>query len=246
MIPKSIIILSVIFLAVGMTTPVFAHSTKIVGDFKIETGWRDEPPVEGIPNAVEITILLAEEDDKMIYDMVFFNRLNDSDEKPTEKDLSGLEDKIKSYVSQEGKKIFLVLQENKENRGVYYAEITPEKGKYTLHLYGILKNLEFETTGQIETVQPNEKQIPKWVRNNAKWWSEGSIGESDFTSGIEFMIKNKIMKIPNLPENTSSQDVSKVPDWIKNNAKWWSEGNISDEGFVKGIQFLVEKGIIKI
>ncbi|MCV0401360.1 MAG: peptidase [Nitrosopumilus sp.] len=233
-----------------MTTPVFAHSTKIVGDFKIETGWRDEPPIEGIPNAVEITISLAEENDKMVYDMVFFNRLNDSDEKPTEKDLSGLENKIETYVSLKGKKTSLVLNENENNQGVYYAELTPEEGNYTLHLYGILKNLEFETTGQIETVTSNEdenkKQIPDWIRNNAKWYAEGSIEESDFTSGIEFMIKNGIMKIPNMPEYESSQDSPTVPDWIKNNAKWWSEGSILDEEFIKGIQFLVTKGIIKI
>jgi hypothetical protein len=36
-----------------------------------------------------------------------------------------------------------------------------------------------------------------------------------------------------------------VPSWIKNNAKWWSEGNISDQNFLDGIEFLIENGIIK-
>ena len=30
-----------------------------------------------------------------------------------------------------------------------------------------------------------------------------------------------------------------VPDWIKNNAKWWSDGTISDQNFLDGIKFLV-------
>jgi hypothetical protein len=37
-----------------------------------------------------------------------------------------------------------------------------------------------------------------------------------------------------------------IPDWIKNNARWWSEGNIDDEAFVDGIEFLVKIGIVKM
>jgi len=37
-----------------------------------------------------------------------------------------------------------------------------------------------------------------------------------------------------------------IPQWIKNNAKWWSNDQISDEDFVKSIQYLVKKGIIRI
>lgn len=35
-----------------------------------------------------------------------------------------------------------------------------------------------------------------------------------------------------------------VPDWIKSNAKWWSEGTISDGDFVQGIQYLIKNNII--
>jgi len=36
------------------------------------------------------------------------------------------------------------------------------------------------------------------------------------------------------------------PNWIKKNAKWWSEGLVEDRYFVQGIQFLIQKGIMKI
>lgn len=87
--------------------------------------------------------------------------------------------------------------------------------------------------------------IPDWIRNNAKWFADGTITESDFTSGIEFMIKSGIMKIP-MPEQTQMDSAADVPDWVKNNARWWSDGMISDDDFVKGIQYLVQKGIIQI
>ena len=88
-------------------------------------------------------------------------------------------------------------------------------------------------------------QIPDWVRNNAKWWTEGMIADNDFASGIQFMIKEKIIVIPELAESGESTD-QRIPDWVKNNARWWASGQISDKDFAAGIQYLVEQGIIKV
>jgi len=37
-----------------------------------------------------------------------------------------------------------------------------------------------------------------------------------------------------------------IPEWVKQNAKWWVNGEITDESFTSGIQYLIEKGIMKI
>lgn len=101
-------------------------------------------------------------------------------------------------------------------------------------------------TGFSKDWQPTKEiAIPDWVRNNAGWWSEGKILDSDFASGIEFMIKTGIIKVPTtasgeiIPEKT-------IPNWIKNNAGWWADDLISDDDFVKGIQYLVENKIIRV
>ena len=39
---------------------------------------------------------------------------------------------------------------------------------------------------------------------------------------------------------------SKIPNWVKNNAKWWQQGQIQDPDFIKGIQYLIEKKIMVI
>jgi len=88
--------------------------------------------------------------------------------------------------------------------------------------------------------------IPSWIKNNAKWWSDGQIGDSDFVDGIQFMIKEKIINTPNLPEQASETAEEKVPDWIRNNAGWWADGLITEDDFVNGIQYLIEQGIIKV
>ncbi len=55
-----------------------------------------------------------------------------------------------------------------------------------------------------------------------------------------------IVSNPNLSNQIETDSDEIIPQWIKNNAKWWSEGNIDDETFVDGIEFLVKIGIVKI
>jgi hypothetical protein len=37
-----------------------------------------------------------------------------------------------------------------------------------------------------------------------------------------------------------------IPDWVKNNAGWWSAGQIEDNDFVSGIEFMIKEGIIVV
>ena len=53
------------------------------------------------------------------------------------------------------------------------------------------------------------------------------------------------MIVPPTAQETSSGSLE-VPDWIKNNAGWWADGQIPDSAFVKGIQYLIKEGIIDV
>ncbi len=88
----------------------------------------------------------------------------------------------------------------------------------------------------------NLSEIPQWIKNNAAWWSEGTITDSDFLNGIEFLIQNNILKIQGVENN--SESLEEIPLWIRDNAKWWSSGLITDEDFLSGIKYLIEVGII--
>jgi peptidoglycan/xylan/chitin deacetylase (PgdA/CDA1 family) len=83
--------------------------------------------------------------------------------------------------------------------------------------------------------------VPDWIKSNAQWWSQGKIDDWDFTKGIQYLIKEKVIKVPPTQQETTTK---KIPGWIKNNAKWWSEGKITNGDFVKGIQYLIQNGII--
>jgi hypothetical protein len=114
-----------------------------------------------------------------------------------------------------------------------------------LSLLKAIKDIPPNPVADKNLVEDQIKEIPSWIRTNAKWFADGSITESDFTKGIEYLIKKGVIEIPNLPQ-ASEKAETKVPSWIKNNAKWWYEGKITDADFVKGIQYLVKHGVIRI
>jgi hypothetical protein len=87
--------------------------------------------------------------------------------------------------------------------------------------------------------------IPEWIRNNAKWWADGQIDDNSFVQGIQYLIKEGIMKIPPTSQG-SGTGANEIPSWIKNNAKWWADGQIDNETFVQGLQFLIQNRILHV
>ena len=37
--------------------------------------------------------------------------------------------------------------------------------------------------------------IPKWIKSNAEWWSQGELSEDEFLMAIEYMVKEGIIQI---------------------------------------------------
>ena len=95
----------------------------------------------------------------------------------------------------------------------------------------------------IDRVSSNEISIPDWIKNNAEWWAAGQIDDDSFIQGIQFLIKEDVLKIPPTTQGSGSND---IPGWIKNNAEWWAAGQIDDDSFIQGIQFLIKEGILQI
>ncbi|KEQ56383.1 hypothetical protein SCCGRSA3_01057 [Marine Group I thaumarchaeote SCGC RSA3] len=48
-----------------------------------------------------------------------------------------------------------------------------------------------------------------------------------------------------IPEKENLKQ-TKIPDWVKNNAKWWADGQVDDSTFTQGIGFLIKEKIIGI
>jgi len=124
--------------------------------------------------------------------------------------------------------------------GLVFQPIPPETATFDLNVgvgsSGNTTSLN-QTNGTI--------QIPKWVKNNAKYWHDGSIDDLTFSQGIQYMIKHGIITIPQTQSGQAKPGVT-IPAWVKNNAGYWSTGDIDDATFVKGIQYLITVGIIQV
>jgi len=90
----------------------------------------------------------------------------------------------------------------------------------------------------------NKNGIPDWIHNNAKGWADGQLDDEVFVQGIQYLINEEIMNIPQTESGESS--AKDIPSWIKNNAGWWVDGQIDDQTFLNGIEFLVKEGIIQV
>jgi hypothetical protein len=128
-----------------------------------------------------------------------------------------------------------IILQNNWSTGTYEISATYDErdlGKVSF----IVNNLE---------LNESEIQIPEWIRANAGWWATNQIEDNDFVKGIEYLIKQEILKVPKTTQDDSAES-QQIPSWLRKNAAWWSEGAISNEEFIKGIQYLIQKNIVKI
>jgi len=87
--------------------------------------------------------------------------------------------------------------------------------------------------------------VPEWVKNNAYWWSERQISQNEFTNGLEFLINEGIIYIPNNEPGIPGPEKI-IPDWVRNISGWWSQNLIPDSEFITAMKYLIEIGIIEV
>jgi len=130
-----------------------------------------------------------------------------------------------------------------KSNGDFTAHISIEEN-WKSGSFSIIASYDEKDFGKVD-FQLNKIQIPIYFKNVASWWSDGLIEDFEFVDGIEYLINEGIIKIPNLSKNTSGVE-NTVPDWVRQNIGWWSNGLSSDTEFVNSIQYLAEKGIIQV
>jgi len=101
------------------------------------------------------------------------------------------------------------------------------------------------TSQESSLTQTEVADIPIWVKNNALWWYQQQIDDSDFVSGIQYMIQENIITIPET-EASSLEASQQIPSWVKDIAGFWANGSITDVEFVQSIQWMITNGIMAV
>ena len=121
-----------------------------------------------------------------------------------------------------------LLDEIKEydNSGLYTASSHKEKSVLLLEKFLVFQNVaKLKIENNDETITPTLEEMKELL----------SKAEEELVNYTKILNNKKEILNENL-----------VPDWIKNNAGWWAEGQIDDNSFVQGIEYLVKVGIIQV
>ncbi|PJC50848.1 MAG: hypothetical protein CO032_02790 [Nitrosopumilales archaeon CG_4_9_14_0_2_um_filter_34_16] len=65
-------------------------------------------------------------------------------------------------------------------------------------------------------VSADESLIPSWIKNTAGFWVDGQIGDSEFISALQFLVKEGILVIPT---EGNSQDEIQSDDFVNEEIK---------------------------
>ena len=139
--------------------------------------------------------------------------------------------------------IFFILVDGFETD---YVEIETTSSYRTIVIpfFGGDSIIDIIGTDALNPFSEPEIEIPSWIKNNAGWWASDQLDDETFVSGIQYLINEGIMNIPETESGESSG--SEIPSWIKNNAEWWAADQIDDETFVSGLQYLITVGILQV
>lgn len=123
--------------------------------------------------------------------------------------------------------------------------------RYTFIFAILLFSLTGLLLSSVSVDAESDKIMPDWFKNNAKWWKEGLITDTDMINALENLMIQDVIPLDKFVKSSSTEtqtDVKKdggsIPSYQKDVFGFWSEGVVSDDEIVNSVGFLMNKGII--
>ena len=105
------------------------------------------------------------------------------------------------------------------------------------HQYGTIPISIMSDTEQKKTIsRAHELRIVDWVN--------GRVNDTLFVVPIKYLTEQNFISTPNFQIPEGDFRLS-IPSWIKTTGGYWIDKDISDEEFIKVIEWSINKGIIK-
>ena len=93
----------------------------------------------------------------------------------------------------------------------------------------IIQINDLPTTSDGEISIENNITIPSWIKNNAGWWADDYISDSDFLFGIKFLVETNIIQFQSDADYEETKNIEKyLLDWdtVVNDSKYAYDGSI--------------------
>ncbi len=173
-------------------------------DYQVHVFYGPEDPIEGCEMQWLIKFISKYDDTEFLSQVKFDLLVVDNNLKP-----------LRSIAQDEGRD-FLYSPSGQAEINMIIEE-PPGIAHYVIWVYGLAPEhvvpstaadyLEIDIPISASDGKPSSgstQNIPSWIKNNAGWWADGSIDDNSFVQGIQFLIKEGIMKIPRTAQDSSS------------------------------------------
>ena len=126
-------------------------------------------------------------------------------------------------------------------------DFTFAKGIGLLIKNKIIQIHDLPTTSDGEIVIERDIAIPSWIKNNAGWWTDDKISDSDFLYGIKYLVENNIIKFQSDLDFEESQNIEQyILDWdtIVNDSKYAYDGSVRLQSkFFDNVDYTVQYNV---
>lgn len=165
-------ILAVILLvtSIGLISNAYAHTSSVVGDYKVEVGWDKEPPIAGMVNKVTVMITYATADEKetdeemdhssmeheegMSHDEMENEEHDEMEHEEHGEVVTGLASGLDVTITLNNEKTTLTMVEDEDMPGLYMADYTPSASGFpVVHFFTEIEGEPIEVDFHPEKVE---------------------------------------------------------------------------------------------
>jgi hypothetical protein len=158
---QKIVVFAIASLFFGLLGNASAHKSEVVGNYEIEVGWENEPPIAGKENAITIMITPVPTDDAIeddrVHEEIHDNTnqtITETEHEHGENSISGLASILDVSITLDDEKTDLVLVEDGKTPGLYIGAYTPSKvGHPLVHVFGTINEESVEVTFHPEAIE---------------------------------------------------------------------------------------------
>jgi type VI protein secretion system component Hcp len=126
-----------------------------------------------------------------------------------------------------------------------YAKISKSNSRESAEKTAIEPSPPQRPTGDVPAKEIVQVRVPSWVQTTATFWVDGDVSDKEFTDGIGYLVREMIIEIEPVQDMASGQPAEpEVPSWIKQNTKWWIDGQVPEDQFLDSIKWLIQNNII--
>ena len=119
-----------------------------------------------------------------------------------------------------------------------FSDPTEGPSPTTSHIFVTVGRESFQNTLP-STISPPSVATLDSIKSAANLWCSMSTNDASFAKILQILSDNNYVK------STKSGSSISTPLWFKHTSCWWSSGKISDNDFLLGVQFGLDKGFLK-